>query len=424
MMLMARSFAAAVLTVLLAGCATAAGAAPRTTPGGYLLYGSDAQVGNAPISVIDAASGHLERTLPVGTPSPDWSRLFAVSYSGTRTTLRAVDTHSGRTLAQISFEGSFGLPFATAGGQTGGLSPNGKWLVVQSVGLANETAFMLLPAAFTQRPRRVTLPGDFSFDAISNDGNRLYLIESLAASQPGHYRVRLYDLAAGELDPRVIIDKREVSSASMTGTRVSGVFAPDGRWQYSLYINQAKGAFIHALNLESAFAWCIDLPPGGMTYQQMMWSLAIDPAGSALFAVNPTLGKVARVDISADGPSSDVSQASSFIPAQASLRSGFFSEADAKGMQLGTSALTRDGQTLIATGDLGTVAIDVAGLKLRRQLLPDPALESVVMSDDGGVLFASSWRGPSLLEVNPTTGARIKVLQTNSALTLYHAEHR
>jgi hypothetical protein len=283
---------------------------------------------------------------------------------------------------------------------------------------------MLVPTGFTQRPRRIAVTGDFSFDAISNDGNRLYLVESLASSQPGHYRVRLYDVAAGALDARVIVDKREPASASMTGTRISGVFAPNGSWQYSLYINQGKGAFIHALNLDSAFAWCIDLPSGGGTYQQMMWSLAIDPAGRALFAANPTLGKVARLDISADGPSSDINQTSSFNPAQTSLRSGVVSEADAKGIQVGSSALTPDGQTLIATGDLGTVAIAVDGLKLKQALLPDPALESVVLSDDGTALFASSWQGPSLLRINPLTGARIKVLQTDSALTLYRAEHR
>jgi outer membrane lipoprotein SlyB len=425
MMTTARALtAAAISTVLLAGCATASGAAPTTIKGGYRLYAVDTQVGNAPISVIDAATGHLERTLPVGTPSPDWSRLYVVSSVGSRTTLRAIDTHSANTLAQISFDGSFALPFGGASGETGGLSPNGQWLVAQSVGLRNETAFMLVPTAFTQRPRRISLSGDFSFDAVSNDGSRLYLIESLAASQAGHYRVRQYDVAAGALNPQVVVDKREIASASMTGTRISGVFSPDGRWQYSLYINQDKGPFIHALNLESPFAWCIDLPTGGGTYQQMMWSLAINPNGSALFAVNPTLGKIARVDISPDGPSSDVSQVSSFAPGQTSLGSGFFSEAVAKGMQLGSSVLSRDGQTLIATSDLGTVAIEVAGLKLKHQLLADPAIESVVMSDDGTALFASSWSGPALLQVNPTTGTRVKVLQTDSAWLLYRAEHR
>ena len=425
MMTTARSLAAAaVTTVLLAGCATASGAVPATTMGGYRLYAVDTQVGSAPISVLDAATGRLERTLPVGTPSADWSRLYALSYTGARTTLRAIETHTGNTLGQISFDGSFVLPFGDAGGNTGGLSPNGQWLVAQSVGLRNETAFMLVSTAFTQRARRISLSGDFAFDAISNDGNRLYLIESLAASQPGHYRVRQYDVAAGALNPQVVVDKREIGSASMTGTRISGVFSPDGRWQYSLYINPSTGPFIHALNLDSPFAWCIDLPTGGGTYQQMMWSLAINPTGSALFAVNPTLGEIARVDISADGPSNELNQVGSFAPGQASLPSGFFSEAVAKGMQLGSSVLSRDGQVLIATSDLGTVAIQVAGLKLKRQLLADPAVESVVMSDDGAALFASSWSGPALLQVNPTTGARIKVVQTNSALALYRAEHR
>jgi len=96
MMTTARSLAAAtVTTVLLAGCATASGAPPPATTGGYRLYAVDTQVGSAPISVIDAATGHLERTLPVGTPSPDWSRLYVLSHQQQKTTLAAVDTHRG-----------------------------------------------------------------------------------------------------------------------------------------------------------------------------------------------------------------------------------------------------------------------------------------------------------------------------------------
>ena len=418
------ALAASLSAALLAGCAKGTGVTPLTrAAAGYSLYYLDAQVGNGPIQVVDAATGRHERTLPVGTPSPDWQRLYAVTYDNDRTVLRAVDAHTAALVHQISFAGAFALP-ATATGATGGLSPNGEWLVLESHAALNQTSFMILNTSFTQRPLRVVLNGPFSFDAISNDGDRLYLIESLAAFQPGHYRVRLYDIGAGSLDPHVIVDKREIGSASMTGTRISGVFAPDGGWQYSLYMNERKGAFIHALNLDASFAWCIDLPPGGDQSKQMMWSLAITPDGRSLYAVNPTLGKVARIDIGPQGPDNAVSQTNSFARVSAAASSGFVTDVEAKEIQMGSAALSRDGRTLFATAFDGTVAIDLSSLRLQRRVLDGAGIESVVMSQDAAWIFASSWDGPTVLRIVPSTGMATTILKTDTAWTLLRAEPR
>jgi len=418
--------ATAVASIALTGCGTnGVTTSAKTGQSGYRLFAVDMRREGAPISVLDAASGRVERSLPLGTPSPDWSRLYALTHDKRRTTVEAVDTHTGKVASQVSFDGWFDLPIASPTGQTGGLSPNGQWLVLQGSGEAKQTSFMLVATTFNRAPRRIVLPGDFSFDAVSNDGNRLFLIESLAAIQPGHYRVRRYDMPSGSLNPTIIVDKREIQTASMTGTRISGVSAPDGGWQYSLYINEKTGPFIHALSLDQTFAWCIDLPAGGTRQEQMMWSLAIQKDGRELFAVNPTLGKVARVDITADGPSNEVNYATSFSPARlSSIAQGFLMDAYAKGILMGSAALTNNDLTLIATADSGTVAIDVPHLTLTKQLLSDPAIESVVISDDGAALYASSWNGLALLEVDPLSGEQRDILHTDSAWMLYRAEHR
>ncbi len=426
-MTMIRGMAAvAASAIVLTGCATTSSvstAAAQTS--GYVLYARNAQLANAPLDVIDAATGRVEQSLPVGTPSPDWSRLYAVKHDNRRTSLQAIDVHTAQVVSQVSFDGWFDLPIADPSGMTGGLSPNGKWLALRSVAQTRETSFMLVSTSFDQHPRRVVLPGDFDFDAMSNDGQRLYLIESLAAVQPGHYRVRRYDVALGGLQPQVIVDKREIASASMTGTRISGVFAPDGGWQYSLYINEKTGAFVHALNLDQTFAWCIDLPLGGTRDEQMMWSLAIKKDGRELFAVNPTLGKVARIDVTSDGPSNEVSSASSFNPTPlTSQKPGPLVDAVAKGVQIGSAALAMNDRILVATGSTGTVSIDVPALTLDRPLLSDPGIESVVMSDDGAALYASSWGGPAILEVDPASGVKRDVLHTNTAWILVRAERR
>ncbi|MEO6795959.1 MAG: hypothetical protein ABI401_10805 [Candidatus Dormibacter sp.] len=419
--------ATAVASIALTGCGTnGVTTSAKTGQSGYRLFAVDMRREGAPISVLDAASGRVERSLPLGTPSPDWSRLYALTHDKQRTTVQAVDTHTGKVASHVSFDGWFDLPIASPTGQTGGLSPNGQWLVLQGSGEAKQTSFMLVVTAFNQAPRRIVLPGDLSFDAVSNDGSRLYLIESLAKTQPGHYRVRRYDVATGSLNPTIIVDKREILSASMTGTRISGVSAPDGSWQYSLYINEKTGPFIHALSLDQTFAWCIDLPAGGTQQEQVMWSLAITADGSHLFAVNPALGKVARVDITGDGPSNEISQVASFTPPvrQQSQASALFTDALAKGVQIGSAAVAPDGKTLIAIADAGTIAIELPSLKPIRTLFSDEGVESVVMSDDGAKLFASSWSGSTLLEIDPTTGKALATLHLTTTYVLYRAQRR
>jgi len=419
----ARRLGFAALTILLSACWASAGITPLTSSAaGYSLYYIDTQSAANRIEAVDAGSGRLERTMPIGTPSRDWSRLYAITYDGSRTILQAIDLKTAAVVHQLSIDGRFALPSSTGTGPSEGLSPNGRWLVLQGQANRTETTFDLVNTDFAQHPRPISLSGSFSFDAISNDGQRLYLIESLAATQPGHYRVRMYDLVAGSLDPAIIIDKREIETASMTGTRISGIFSPDGGWQYSVYVNEKTGAFIHALNLEGKFAWCIDLPAGGDRYQQSMWSLVAKADGSAVYAVNPVLGQIGVVNVGTAGPAPGLSRVASYAPVSGSVaNSGSLIDAVAKGMQIGSAALSRDERTLFATGFSGTVAIDASSLTLGRRLISDPGIESVVMSQDGAWLFASSWNGPNVLRISPETGRSTTILKTATAWTLVRA---
>lgn len=418
-----KSLGAGALTFLLSACGTQAVSTPAVGAAtAYRLYGVDMRGEGAPISLLDGETGQLLRSFPLGTPSPDWSRLYVLSHPLQKTTLQALDTSSGKVVFQLSVDGWYDLPASNATGQPGGLSPDGKWLIMEHSGQAGKTSFMLAPTSFDRRPRLITLPGSFSFDAISNDGKRLYLVESLLPRRPG-YQIRLYDLESGSLDPHVVADKRE--TGPMSGTRVSGIFDRQGHWQYSLYVNQSGGPFIHALNLESNLAWCIDLPAAGTQFQQMMWSLSLNAEGTALIAVNPTLGRAARIDVNADGPSNEVSQNTVFTPVRPAPQArGFFTDAFAKGIQIGSSALTGDGKILVAVADSGTIAIRLPELSPYRTLIDDEAVESVVMSDDGEALFSSAWAGSTEREINPVTGAVLRTVHLKSTYLLLRAERR
>jgi hypothetical protein len=412
----------AFLSVLLSGCGGTGVAAPGAAYRLYVL--AHGQVGQ--FRLMDGATGRLDKRLPLGTPAPDWSRLYTVAHRSGQTLLSAVDPLTGATRHQIAVDGSFDLPAANDRGMPGGLSPDGQWLVLQSRTSGGHTSFMRANTAFTGGPTRIILDGSLVFDAISNDGNLLYLIESLTAPQPGRYRVRLYDIGKGSFDPRIVIDKREAETGAMTGIRLSGLFAPNGRWLYSLYLNEQEGAFIHALSLDGNLAWCIDLPAqGGTPAEQRMWSLAARTDGAAVYAVNPVLGKVAVVEIGPDGPSGEVSRVGTFTaPVRKSSGAGLLIDALAKEAMFGSATLSGDEHTLFATGGNGISAIDLVSLTNTRQLLSNTALDSVVLTKDGRWLFVSSWEGPSILQVDPTTGRAVKRQSTSSPVTLYRAELR
>jgi hypothetical protein len=104
----------------------------------------------------------------------------------------------------------------------------------------------------------VRLRGDFSFDALSPDGNSLFLINYLSRTDPTQYRVRVYDLARNRLDPKPVVDPREAPGA-MNGFAVTRVSSQDGRWAYTLYDGAGKHPFIHALDTRDRKASCIDL---------------------------------------------------------------------------------------------------------------------------------------------------------------------
>src|SRR5439155_20246193 len=136
------------------------------------------------------------------------------------------------------------------------------------------------------------LPRDFSVDAISPDGRRLYLIQYTSPRDPLAYAVRSLNLRSGRLDPGEIVDPRERDEA-MHGLPVSRAMSPDGRWAYTLYDGADGPAFVHALDTQGRTARCIDLPslPDGVNIAGL--SLAVRGGG---LQVRSGAGTVAFVD--------------------------------------------------------------------------------------------------------------------------------
>jgi WD40 repeat protein len=390
----------ALVLVVCAGVVVAAcGRAPGgpVTSGDYKVY--EATSDRSQIAVIDSQSHVIERWMQLGVPSSDWEHLYAV----TNNTLSDVNPATGTLVHSMKLPGPYQLPRVTLSGMPGGLSQNGEWIVAESFSQAPNqpptmSHFLVVNTSFNVAPKRVDLQGHFEFDAISNDGGRLYMIESASA---GSYRVRMYQVSAQQLDPQVVVDKTNPSEA-MTGLKLSGIPAQDGRTLYSIYARPSGTPFIHALNLDGPYAICIDLPGNG--YQSdsnaLHWSIAMSADGSHLYAANASAGVISDVNIS--GNASPGVARSMNIGSGQSASSFIAPDVLAKEVGSNASVISTDGKTLVNAGSAGIVFIDTRGLRVIAHALMDQTVWSLALSPDGKVLYVLSANG-TLTQVSMST---------------------
>ena len=249
----------------LAGAAVAALA--LTIPAG------PAAADGLPLPVEESPSGVLS--------SDGASRYLAVTLGG-RTAVLAQRAKTGAVTNRVELAGRFGIPLVAYDSTAGGVSADGRTLVLinpRSGFPRRATTF----AVFSTQRRSLRLrqilrlPGDFSFDALSRDGRSLFLINYISPNDPTKYRVRVYDLARNRLDPKPIVDPREAPD-EMNGFALSRVMSSDGRWAYTLYQGTDGKPFIHALDTRDRKAVCIDLHDpalaGGNPYELRLLAAA------------------------------------------------------------------------------------------------------------------------------------------------------
>lgn len=382
------------------GCGRATG--PQGGDGGYKLYEAASTRSSQLVSVIGTRSHAVERQLPLGTMSLEGKHLYSIS----NRTLSDIDPQTGSTLHASRLPGTYLLPFATLNGLPGGLSQNGRWLVVQNFneipdGPPTATHMLLFDTTYAKPPVPIELHGYFEFDAVSNDGMRIFLIEYVSNSI---YRVRFYDVAQGQLDKNVVFDKSDGGDA-MTGVRLSGVPSPDGRWLFSVYAREHASPFVHALDLNSSIAFCLDLPGSGYaggSDDAMRWSLALSADGTHLYAANGTLGVVTEISNLPDGVPTVVR--STQLDRATSSTGGLITDVEAKEMGLGGAVLSADGRTLVVTGSTGVVWVDTATMQKGRYELNTWRVWGLALSPDGKMLYAVNDTG--MIAELPMAGGR------------------
>ncbi len=172
-------------------------------------------------------------------------------------------------------QGSFGIPVIADRRNGEGLFHNGSAFVLQSVGVKTATSFQVVNALDLAVKDSFTLPGTFSYDALSPSGRTLYLTEHKSVQDVEHYVVRAYDIDKHELRPYQIADKTQTNWV-MQGWPAARTTTPDGRWVYTLYANPGGVPFVHALDTVKAVAHCVGIrAPSSDQSQLFGYKLAI-----------------------------------------------------------------------------------------------------------------------------------------------------
>ncbi len=253
---------------------------------------------------------------PAPAPSPSASshdavlrsasgRTYRIRNAGDRTEVTLTGAPGENLREDVGITGRYVAPQVVPGGPLEGLSPDGRWLVLETHSPApgERSAFVLLTGTLQLERDTVDLPGRFTFDAWSPDGKVLYLIEHKPPAGSGHYVVRAYDMAKQSLRPEPIADKRNVDE-QMAGQPVARAATPDGAVVATLYVRQGDdhdhGPFVHILYAADGQALCVDLPPGtpvgkGWELQHASGDFVIARApGHPAFRIDAVSGELTR----------------------------------------------------------------------------------------------------------------------------------
>jgi hypothetical protein len=195
------------------------------------------------------------------------------------TLLTKIEVPQGQVWSWLPLDGSWGNPSLGAGATPGeGLSRDGRILVLSSTSgpNASPSRFLVVDTRRMRVVHRITLRGSFSYDALSPDGSRLYLIQYAYGKQGdlSDYIVRGYDLRAHRLLPGRIADRTQ-KDWSMHGSPVARTYSAGGRWVYTLYTDPGRYPFVHALDTVRGKAHCIQLPWEEDRNQDGLWNLVL-----------------------------------------------------------------------------------------------------------------------------------------------------
>jgi hypothetical protein len=247
-------------------------------------------------AVVAAAA---EATATAAGPTPGFADAGIVSPNGLvryvavpragKTLVTVMRISDGKLLRSTTLRAMYGVPLVAYDGTSGGLTRDGKRLLLETDGTGKTTRFVVLSTRNLKVRQFFALPGIWAYDALSPDGKTVFLTQVLSFTDKLRYVVRAYDLGLHRLAAGAIADKSE--PGAMTGYPLSRVASADGVWAYTLYQRPGAQPFIHALNSRDRVAHCIDLAWKGNPDDMGSVRLTLSSDGKLLVVRSDSDGK-------------------------------------------------------------------------------------------------------------------------------------
>jgi hypothetical protein len=244
-----------------------------------------------------------------GVTTPDLDVRYAAVQARGSTAVVAIERHGGQIVRAGRLRGHWYVPAAAYDGSTTGLPATGSTLILTAPRMtypAKHSEFLVLETAHLRRVQTIRLRGDFSLDAVSPDGSRLYFIQVRSNAR---YLVRAYDYERGKLLPDPVVDPAD--KEPLRGGPLSRAMSRDSRWAYTLYDGNSTHPFIHALDTQRGVAKCIDLDD--LAGRADLFDMRLKTAGDGTllirdaneeprFAIDPRTWAVRAVRVAAPAP--------------------------------------------------------------------------------------------------------------------------
>jgi hypothetical protein len=230
--------------------------------------------------VYDARTGSRRFAFPSGMLSADGRVFVSALQAHRRTRFVRYDTRSGRALVLRSVPGVWSVVGVSADGRR-----------IARFKFRKRARATILTLDDPGRSSSVRFPGTYELESFSPNGRRLFLVHW---HRSGSYDLQTYDRASGLLSTTKLDEPDE----KMEGQAQGAVETRDGSWLYTLYWKLNGATFVHALDLRTGLAHCIDLPLHGDVVSISASALTLTPDERELYIASPLAGRVTTVDLS------------------------------------------------------------------------------------------------------------------------------
>jgi DNA-binding beta-propeller fold protein YncE len=263
------------------------------------------------ISLVDPDTGDSLYEVPGATPTPDRSALLTTDSGNGRTRLESRDPVTGAVTGTTILDGELTIRTVSPKGRAVALMPGPKGEGIYQAGSRARTS-LTVSYLDDRSARTYDLPGNIEPEMFSYNEAALFVLQFEPPLDPTSYLVRRLDLASGEVtdteSPQVELNPR------MQATARAQVLRPDGKFLYTLYTvpedgpavydaeaddDAARHAFIHVINLEEEWSYCLFLPTPLGAVDEAAVGLGVSPDGRELLVADAGTGKVAQVDTEA-----------------------------------------------------------------------------------------------------------------------------